>query len=133
MLKNTTNITNPTFSVSSGTLSTDSDNTYLISNIMRITSNTDEFINYKVVASSSDILASDIEILDENNNVITTNSAIAKDKGFKIRIPLAKIKKASSINIDIINNYKDYKTYGYEPPEGMKDIMQKVICILTGC
>lgn len=123
--KNTTNITNPTFSVSSGTLSTDSDNTYLISNVMRITSNTDEFINYKVVASSSDILASDIEILDENNNVITTNSAIAKDKGFKIRIPLAKIKKASSINIDIINNYKDYKTYGYEPPEGMKDIMQK--------
>lgn len=123
--KNTTNITNPTFSVSSGTLSTDSDNTYLISNIMRITSNTDEFINYKVVASSSDILASDIEILDENNNVITTNSAIAKDKGFKIRIPLAKIKKASSINIDIINNYKDYKTYGYEPPEGMKDTMQK--------
>ena len=123
--KNTTNITNPTFSVSSGTLSTDSDNTYLISNVMRITSNTDEFINYKVVASSSDILASDIEILDENNNVITTNSAIAKDKGFKIRIPLAKIKKASSINIDIINNYKDYKTYGYEPPEGMKDTMQK--------
>ncbi len=55
MLKNTTNITNPTFSVSSGTLSTDSDNTYLISNVMRITSNTDEFINYKVVASSSDI------------------------------------------------------------------------------
>ena len=123
--KNTTNITNPTFSVSSGTLSTDSDNTYLISNVMRITSNTDEFINYKVVASSSDILASDIEILDENNNVITTNSAIAKDKGFKIRVPLAKIKKASSINIDIINNYKDYKTYGYEPPEGMKDTMQK--------
>ena len=123
--KNTTNITNPTFSVSSGTLSTDSDNTYLISNVMRITSNTDEFINYKVVASSSDILASDIEILDENNNVITTNSAIAKDKGFKIRIPLAKIKKASVINIDIINNYKDYKTYGYEPPEGMKDTMQK--------
>ena len=123
--KNTTNITNPTFSVSGGTLSTDSDNTYLISNVMRITSNTDEFINYKVVASSSDILASDIEILDENNNVITTNSAIAKDKGFKIRIPLAKIKKASSINIDIINNYKDYKTYGYEPPEGMKDTMQK--------
>ena len=123
--KNTTNITNPTFSVSRGTLSTDSDNTYLISNVMRITSNTDEFINYKVVASSSDILASDIEILDENNNVITTNSAIAKDKGFKIRIPLAKIKKASSINIDIINNYKDYKTYGYEPPEGMKDTMQK--------
>ena len=64
-------------------------------------------------------------VLDENNNVITTNSAIAKDKGFKIRIPLAKIKKASSINIDIINNYKDYKTYGYEPPEGMKDTMQK--------
>lgn len=123
--KSTTNITNPTFSVSSGTLSTDSDNTYLISNVMRITSNTDEFINYKVVASSSDILASDIEILDENNNVITTNSAIAKDKGFKIRVPLAKIKKASSINIDIINNYKDYKTYGYEPPEGMKDTMQK--------
>lgn len=123
--KNTTNITNPTFSVSSGTLSTDSDNTYLISNVMRITSNTDEFINYKVVASSSDILTSDIEILDENNNVITTNSAIAKDKGFRIRIPLAKIKKASSINIDIINNYKDYKTYGYEPPEGMKDTMQK--------
>lgn len=123
--KNTTNITNPTFSVSSGTLSTDSDNTYLISNVMRITSNTDEFINYKVVASSSDILASDIEVLDENNNVITTNSAIAKDKGFRIRIPLAKIKKASSINIDIINNYKDYKTYGYEPPEGMKDTMQK--------
>lgn len=123
--KNTTNITNPTFSVSSGTLSTDSDNTYLISNVMRITSNTDEFINYKVVASSSDILASDIEILDENNNVITTNSAIAKDKGFKIRVPLAKIKKASVINIDIINNYKDYKTYGYEPPEGMKDTMQK--------
>lgn len=123
--KNTTNITNPTFSVSSGTLSTDSDNTYLISNVMRITSNTDEFINYKVVASSSDILASDIEVLDENNNVISTNSAIAKDKGFKIRIPLAKIKKASSINIDIINNYKDYKTYGYEPPEGMKDTMQK--------
>lgn len=123
--KNTTNITNPTFSVSSGTLSTDSDNTYLISNVMRITSNTDEFINYKVVASSSDILTSDIEVLDENNNVITTNSAIAKDKGFKIRIPLAKIKKASSINIDIINNYKDYKTYGYEPPEGMKDTMQK--------
>ena len=123
--KNTTNITNPTFSVSGGTLSTDSDNTYLISNVMRITSNTDEFINYKVVASSSDILASDIEILDENNNVITTNSTIAKDKGFKIRIPLAKIKKASSINIDIINNYKDYKTYGYEPPEGMKDTMQK--------
>ena len=123
--KNTTNITNPTFSVSSGTLSTDSDNTYLISNVMRITSNTDEFINYKVVASSSDILASDIEVLDENNNVITTNSAIAKDKGFKIRVPLAKIKKASSINIDIINNYKDYKTYGYEPPEGMKDTMQK--------
>ena len=123
--KNTTNITNPTFNVSRGTLSTDSDNTYLISNVMRITSNTDEFINYKVVASSSDILASDIEILDENNNVITTNSAIAKDKGFKIRIPLAKIKKASSINIDIINNYKDYKTYGYEPPEGMKDTMQK--------
>lgn len=123
--KNTTNITNPTFNVSRGTLSTDSDNTYLISNVMRITSNTDEFINYKVVASSSDILASDIEILDENNNVITTNSAIAKDKGFKIRIPLAKIKKASVINIDIINNYKDYKTYGYEPPEGMKDTMQK--------
>lgn len=123
--KNTTNITNPTFNVSSGTLSTNSDNTYLISNVMRITSNTDEFINYKVVASSSDILASDIEILDENNNVITTNSAIAKDKGFKIRVPLAKIKRASSINIDIINNYKDYKTYGYEPPEGMKDIMQK--------
>lgn len=123
--KNTTNITNPTFNVSRGTLSTDSDNTYLISNVMRITSNTDEFINYKVVASSSDILASDIEVLDENNNVITTNSAIAKDKGFKIRIPLAKIKKASSINIDIINNYKDYKTYGYEPPEGMKDTMQK--------
>lgn len=123
--KNTTNITNPTFNVSSGTLSTTSDNTYLISNVMRITSNTDEFINYKVVASSSDILASDIEILDENNNVITTNSAIAKDKGFKIRVPLAKIKKASSINIDIINNYKDYKTYGYEPPEGMKDTMQK--------
>ncbi len=35
------------FSVKWGTLSTDSDNTYLISNIMRITSNTDEFINYK--------------------------------------------------------------------------------------
>lgn len=123
--KNTTNITNPTFSVSSGTLSTDSDNTYLISNVMRITSNTDEFINYKVVVSSNDILTSDIEVLDENNNVITTNSAIAKDKGFKIRIPLAKIKKVSVINIDIINNYKDYKTYGYEPPEGMKDTMQK--------
>lgn len=123
--KNTTNITNPTFSVSSGTLSTDSDNTYLISNVMRITSNTDEFINYKVVASSNDIAASDIEILDENNNVISTNSTISKDVGFKIRIPLAKIKKASTISIDIINNYKDYKTYGYLPPEGMKDTMQK--------
>ena len=123
--KNTNNITNPTFSVSSGTLSTDSDNTYLISNVMRITSNTDEFINYKIVASSNDIAASDIEVLDENNNVISTNSTISKDVGFKIRIPLAKIKKASVINIDIINNYKDYKTYGYEPPEGMKDTMQK--------
>lgn len=123
--KNTTNITNPTFSISSGTLSTDSDNTYLISNIMRITSNTDSFINYKVVVSSSDISASDIEVLDENNNVISTNDTISKDTGFKIRIPLAKIKKPSNINIDIINNYKDYKTYGYEPPEGMKDTMQK--------
>lgn len=123
--KNTTNITNPTFSVSSGTLSTDSDNTYLISNVMRITANTDEFINYKIVASSNDIAASDIEVLDENNNIISTNDTISKDVGFKIRIPLAKIKKASVINIDIINNYKDYKTYGYEPPEGMKDTMQK--------
>jgi|GEM_PF-599063 len=123
--KNTNNITNPTFSVSSGTLSTDSDNTYLISNVMRITSNTDEFINYKIVASSNDIAASDIEVLDENNNVISTNSTISKDVGFKIRIPLAKIKKASVINIDIINNYKDYKTYGYLPPEDMKDVMQK--------
>lgn len=123
--KGSTPLSNPTFSVSSGVFETTSDNNYLISNVMRVTSNAESFSSYYPVATGTGIRASAIEILDENNNVISNGASIDKSTGFKIRIPLSEITSLTTINVEIVNNYREYVAYSYAPPAEMTNTMQK--------
>ena len=123
--KNNPETINPTFSIDSSDFKLSSDNRYLITDVITVSSNI-EYNNYSVSVDNNAV-----EVLDSSNNVV--EGSIDSSEGFKLRVDLSKIDNPISVNINVIVNYIEYEAYSYNPPSNMADTMQQsVVGTLVG-
>lgn len=124
--KNNPVIINPSFNISTSDFKLSSDNRYLVTEEITVTSN----VNYDSYAVSIDNSA--VEVLNSSDEVIGTDT-INSGEPFKLRVDLSKIDNPISVNINVIVNYTEYVAYSYNPPEGMEETMQQsVVGTLVG-
>lgn len=124
--KNNPVIINPSFNISTSDFKLSSDNRYLVTEGITVTSN----VNYDSYAVSIDNSA--VEVLNSSDEVIGTDT-IDSGESFKLRVDLSKIDNPISVNINVIVNYIEYVAYSYNPPEDMEDTMQQsVVGTLVG-
>ena len=123
--KNNPETINPTFSIDSSDFKLSSDNRYLITDVITVSSNI-EYNNYSVSVDNNAV-----EVLDSSNNVV--EGSIDSSEGFKLRVDLSKIDNPINVNINVIVNYIEYVAYSYNPPKGMEETMQQsVVGTLVG-
>ena len=113
---------NPTFSINTNDFKLSSDNKYLMTDSITITSNVD-YDNYLISVDNNAV-----EVLDNNNNVISNNT-INKGESFKLRVDLSKIDNPITVNISAIVNYTEFEAYSYDPPK--EDMQQSVASVLV--
>ena len=113
---------NPTFSINTNDFKLSSDNKYLMTDSITITSNID-YDNYLISVDNNAV-----EVLDNNNNVISNNT-INKGESFKLRVDLSKIDNPITVNISAIVNYTEFEAYSYDPPK--EDMQQSVASVLV--
>lgn len=113
---------NPTFSINTNDFKLSSDNKYLMTDSITITSNID-YDNYLISVDNNAV-----EVLDNNNNVISNNT-INKGESFKLRVDLSKIDNPITVNISAIVNYTEFEAYSYNPPK--EDMQQSVASVLV--
>lgn len=113
---------NPTFSINTNDFKLSSDNKYLMTDSITITSNVD-YDNYLISVDNNTV-----EVLDNNNNVISNNT-INKGESFKLRVDLSKIDNPITVNISAIVNYTEFEAYSYDPPK--EDMQQSVASVLV--
>lgn len=124
--KNKPVIINPSFNISTSDFKLSSDNRYLVTEEIMVTSN----VNYDSYVVSIDNSA--VEVLNSSDEVIGTDT-INSGEPFKLRVDLSKIDNPISVNINVIVNYIEYVAYSYNPPEDMEDTMQQsVVGTLVG-
>ncbi len=117
--KNNVQAVNPTITVNTSDFKLSSDHTYMITDIMTVSSDID-FESYTVSAGNKAI-----EVLDESDHSVS--SSIEKGKGFKLKLNLKDITEASTIKISVTMNYSEDTAYSYSPPSQYKDELQRVI------
>ena len=115
--KNNPTVINPSFSLNSSSFKLSSDHTYLITDLINISSNV-SFDSYRVSVNNSAV-----QILDENNSPVTGN--INSGKGFKLRVNLSSIDNPITVNVSVVVNYSEYEAYSYSPPSNLADNMQQ--------
>lgn len=125
-VKNNPVTINPSFNISTSDFKLSSDNRYLVTEEIMVTSN----VNYDSYAVSIDNSA--VEVLNSSDEVIGTDT-INSGEPFKLRVDLSKIDNPISVNINVIVNYTEYVAYSYNPPSDMADTMQQsVVSTLVG-
>ena len=125
-VKNNPVTINPSFNISTSDFKLSSDNRYLVTEEIMVTSN----VNYDSYAVSIDNSA--VEVLNSSDEVVGTNT-INSGEPFKLRVDLSKIDNPISVNINVIVNYTEYVAYSYNPPSDMADTMQQsVVSTLVG-
>ena len=115
--KNNPTVINPSFSLNSSSFKLSSDNTYLITDLIKVNCIV-SFDSYRVSVDNSAV-----QILDENNSPVTGN--ISSSKGFKLRVNLSSIDNPISVNVSVVVNYSEYEAYSYSPPSDISDTMQE--------
>ena len=120
--KNNPIIINPTFSIDSSDFKLSSDNQYLITDSITISSNVD-YDSYSVSIDNSVV-----EVLDGNNNVIS-GSTINSGDTFRLRVDLSKIDNPITVNISVVVNYTEFEAYSYTPSR--EDMQQSVASVLV--
>ncbi len=114
--KNNPTVVTPTFSVNSSNFSLSSDNTYLITDVINVSSNV-SFTNYQVSVNNPAV-----QVLDSNNSPVT--GAINSGNGFKLRVNLADLDQPITVNVSVTINYSEYEAYSYSPPSGMDNMQE---------
>ena len=115
--KNNPVVVNPTFTLNSSSFKLSSDNTYLITDTINVSSNV-SFSNYQVSVDNSAV-----QVLDSNNSPV--NGTIDSGSGFKLRVNLASINNPITVNVSVTVNYSEYEAYSYSPPSDKIDTMQQ--------
>ena len=115
--KNNPSTITPSFSLNSSSFKLSSDNTYLITDTISVTSNV-PFSNYQVSVDNSAV-----QVLDSNNSPVS--GTIDSGSGFKLRVNLASLDKPISVKVSVTVNYSEYEAYSYSPPSDKAETMQQ--------
>ena len=88
-------------------------NDYLETSVIRPTSSNSSLESYSIKINNS---IGNLEILDENNNPISSNN-ISASEGFKLRVPINEVQTENfKANVTVIGNFSNfYDAYVYNP------------------